>query len=86
MSRWRQDPNGAAAELVRRSLSSLDLAGRCLLANAGGLVADALREGGVDVTAWSRRASDVTGPKPWPIRAPTIVRSSALPSLRTSRR
>jgi len=66
MSRWRQDPNGAAAELVRRSLASLDLAGRCLIANAGGLVADALRATGLDVTAWSRRASDGGDAKPWP--------------------
>lgn len=70
MSRWRQDPNGAAAELVRRSLASLDLSGRCLLANAGGLVADALRDEGLDVTAWSRRASDVSHAKPWPEGGP----------------
>jgi 16S rRNA (guanine1207-N2)-methyltransferase len=70
MSRWRQDPNGAAAELVRRSLASLELSGRCLLANSGGLVADVLRESGLDVTAWSRRASDVGNAKPWPEAAP----------------
>ena len=70
MSRWRQDPNGAAAELIRRSLSSLDLSGRCLLANAGGLVAESLRRGGLEVTAWSRRASDVADAKPWPEGGP----------------
>lgn len=70
MSRWRQDPNGAAAELVRRSLTSLDLSGHCLLANTGGLVADVLRDGGLAVTVWSRRASDVSDAKPWPDAGP----------------
>jgi len=70
MSRWRQDPNGAAAELVRRSLSSLDLQGRCLLANAGGVVLEALRAEGLEVSAWSRRASDLGQPTPWPEGGP----------------
>ena len=61
MSRWRQDPNGAAAELLRRSLSALDLTGATLLANAGGIVADALRQDGLKVATASRRVAQVTG-------------------------
>lgn len=70
MSRWRQDPNAAAAELIRRSLPALALSGRLLLVNAGGMVADALRgeAGGLDV--WSRRATDIAGATPWPAGGP----------------
>lgn len=73
MSRWRQDADGAAAELLRRSLASLDLAGRILVANGGPATRQALRDGGIAADAWSRRASDMEGATPWPVGGPFDV-------------
>ncbi len=70
MSRWRQDPDGAAAEILRRSLDALALSGRVLLANAGEAAAQVLRADGLDVTHWSRRAGDIAAPTPWPSGGP----------------
>lgn len=70
MSRWRHDPDAAAADLLRRSLPDLQLSGRCLVLNAGAAVVAALRGEGADVTAWSRRASDVAEARPWPTGGP----------------
>lgn len=70
MSRWRQDPNAAAAELIRRSLPELDLSGLLLLAGAGTIVAEALRGEGCEVNVWSRRASDMLSASPWPAGGP----------------
>ncbi len=70
MSRWRQDPNAAAAELIRRSLPELDLSGLLLLAGAGTIVAEALRGEGREVNVWSRRASDMLSASPWPAGGP----------------
>lgn len=73
MSRWRQDPDGAAAELLRRSLDSLDLDGRVLIANAGPATRQALGAGSVTPVAWSRHAGDLTTATPWPAGGPFDV-------------
>lgn len=70
MSRWRQDPDGAAADLVRRSLANFELTGRILLANAGPALRQALRDGGRAPTSWSRRATDLETATPWPSGGP----------------
>lgn len=70
MNAWRQNPDGAAAELVRRSAPVLDVAGRVLLANAGPAVRAQLQALGMESACWSRRASDVDAPTPWPEGGP----------------
>lgn len=70
MSRWRSDPDAAAADLLRRSVADLALAGRCLLANAGAAVAEAVRGSGANLEVWSRRVSDVPHAAPWPSGGP----------------
>lgn len=73
MSRWRQDPDGAAAELLRRSIAGLHLAGHCLLANAGPATREVLRAHGIAASAWSRRAGDLEDATPWPAGGPYDV-------------
>lgn len=73
MSRWRQDPDGAAAEIVRRSLPALALEGRVLLAGAGAQTCDVLRGAGLTVAHWSRRLGDTASATPWPSGGPYDV-------------
>lgn len=73
MSRWRQDPDGAAAEIVRRSLSAIPLEGRVLLAGAGTQTYDVLRSAGISATHWSRRIGDTASATPWPAGGPYDV-------------
>ncbi|RTL70579.1 MAG: class I SAM-dependent methyltransferase [Hyphomicrobiales bacterium] len=73
MSRWRQDPDGAAAEIVRRSLPALGLEGRVLLGGAGTQTCEVLRSAGISVTQWSRRIGDTASPTTWPSGGPFDV-------------
>ena len=70
MSAWRQNPDSAAAELVRRSAGVLDLPGRVLIANAGPAVRAEVTGLGIAADAWSRRAGEAEVPKPWPEGGP----------------
>jgi 16S rRNA (guanine1207-N2)-methyltransferase len=59
MSRWRNDPTAAAAQLIGRSLEAIDVRGRVLLAGAaeGGLAAR-LNLRGISCDHWVRRAEE----------------------------
>ncbi|MDX2202429.1 MAG: methyltransferase [Hyphomicrobiaceae bacterium] len=70
MSRWRQDPDGAAAEIIRRSRDVLALDGRVLLAGCGPQTLDAVRTAGLAPTHWSRRLTDTAAATPWPPAGP----------------
>jgi 16S rRNA (guanine1207-N2)-methyltransferase len=59
MSRWRNDPAAAAAQLIGRALEAIDVKGRVLLANAAesGLAAR-LAQRGITCDHWLRRAEE----------------------------
>ena len=70
MSRWASDPEAAADALIGRSLDSLDLSGRVLLANASGGLASLLAERGIAFRRWDRRLKAGAGAQPWPPPGP----------------
>ena len=60
MSRWRNDPEAAAARLIAACLESIAVGGRLLLANppAGGELHARLAERGDRCDVWARRLGD----------------------------
>ncbi|KAB2910578.1 MAG: class I SAM-dependent methyltransferase [Hyphomicrobiaceae bacterium] len=70
MSRWTHDPDGAADELVRRSLDDLALGHRVLAANQGGEVPALLAARGHAVSLWNRRLAAGRAATPWPASGP----------------
>ena len=71
MSRWADDPERAADELIRRSLDAIDLGGRILLANQAGTLPSLLAERGHAVGLWNRRLAGSIKAEPWPTTGPT---------------
>ena len=88
MSRWRNDPDAAAARLLAGSLARIDVGGRVLLANppaADDLLAR-LAERGSRCDVWVRRLDDGGGiePRPWPLTASVSTspqRRASMPTL-----
>jgi 16S rRNA (guanine1207-N2)-methyltransferase len=70
MSRWAQDPEGAADALILRCLDDIDVAGRVLLVNQAGSLPAAMRQRGLDCTVWNRRVLAGTEAGPWPPPGP----------------
>ncbi len=70
MSRWANDPEAAAEELIRRSLDAIDLTGRVLLANHAGALPALLAERGIDAELWTRRRAGNAKAQAWPPAGP----------------
>jgi 16S rRNA (guanine1207-N2)-methyltransferase len=69
MTRWAEDPEGAADALVARATDRLGLAGRLLLIEQYGQLPRTLAAAGHDVCVWNRRVGDWTAtvaPPPGP--------------------
>ena len=79
MSNWRNDPEGAADQLIRRSLDDLDVQGRVLLAYQSGDLPALVAQRGVDVAVWNRRVAGAHQASPWPSAAPCQVALLRLP-------
>jgi 16S rRNA (guanine1207-N2)-methyltransferase len=70
MTRWADDPERAADELIRRSLDDLGLSGHILLANQGGTLASVLAARGLAFVLWNRRLVGSGSAEPWPPAGP----------------
>jgi 16S rRNA (guanine1207-N2)-methyltransferase len=82
MSRWAQDPEGAADALILRSLDDLALAGRVLLVNQSRSLPAAVRRYGVNCAIWNRRLVEGMAAAPWPPRGPYDIALVRLPKAR----
>jgi 16S rRNA (guanine1207-N2)-methyltransferase len=82
MSRWAEDPDGAADALILRSLDEIAVAGRVLLVNQGRALPAALRGRGVECAIWNRRLVDGMPAAPWPPRGPFDLALVRLPKAR----
>lgn len=83
MTRWADDPENAADELIGRSLDTIDPRGRILLANhtAPGLPA-LIAARGLVVAAWNRRLGGSATAEPWPPAGPFDIALLRLPKAR----
>jgi 16S rRNA (guanine1207-N2)-methyltransferase len=83
MSRWADDPERAADELIQRGLDTIDPHGRVLLANhnAPGLPT-LLDARGTAFVAWHRRLTGGGKAEPWPPSGPFEVALLRLPKAR----
>jgi 16S rRNA (guanine1207-N2)-methyltransferase len=79
VSNWRNDPEGAADQLIRRSLDDIDVRGRALLAYQSGDLPALLAQRGVDVEVWKRRVVSTHKASPWPSIALCDVAMLRLP-------
>jgi 16S rRNA (guanine1207-N2)-methyltransferase len=70
MTRWTDDPERAAADLIERSLDGIALTGRILLANQGRHLPALLTQGGGQFCAWNRRLAGGGEAAPWPPAGP----------------
>ena len=66
MTRWADDPERAADELITRSLDAIDWQGRVLLANQAGSLPSRLAARGLSVHLWNRRLMTDGKAEPWP--------------------
>jgi 16S rRNA (guanine1207-N2)-methyltransferase len=79
MSRWAQDPEAAADELIGKSLDAIDFGGRVLLANQAGALPSRLAARGVDFALWNRRLIAGGTAQAWPPAGPFDVVLLRLP-------
>ena len=79
MTRWADDPERAADDLIRRSLDAIDFGGRILLANQGGALPSLLAERGLAFGLWNRRLVGGGKAEPWPPAGPFDVALLRLP-------
>jgi 16S rRNA (guanine1207-N2)-methyltransferase len=79
MSNWRNDPDGAAEQLIRRSLDDIDVQGRVLLSYAAADMASVLAQRGAEVVVWNRRVAGAQTAAPWPAQGPYDVALLRLP-------
>lgn len=70
MSRWAQDPEGAADALILRCLDDIAVAGRVLLVNQAGSLPAAMRQRGLVCTVWNRRLLEGAEASSWPPQGP----------------
>lgn len=66
MSRWANDPERAADELIGRTLSALNLDGSVLLAYQAGNLPALIAGRGLAVQIWNRRTNAGSRAEPWP--------------------
>jgi 16S rRNA (guanine1207-N2)-methyltransferase len=66
MSRWAQDPEGAADALILRCLDDIAVAGRVLLVNQSRSLPAAVCQLGASCTVWNRRLVEGMAAGPWP--------------------
>jgi 16S rRNA (guanine1207-N2)-methyltransferase len=79
MTRWADDPERAADELIVRSLDAFALEGRILLANQGGTLPSLLDARGLAFELWNRRLLGRGKATPWPPAGPFDVALLRLP-------
>jgi 16S rRNA (guanine1207-N2)-methyltransferase len=79
MTNWRNDPEGAADQLIRRSLDDIEVRGRVLLACQAGDLPALLTQRSVDVTVWNRRVGGPHQATSWPSAGPYNVALLRLP-------
>ena len=79
MSRWTNDPEGAANDLIGRSLDAIGLSGRILLANQACNLCSLLAARGTKFCAWNRRHSGRVTAAPWPPAGPFEIVLLRLP-------
>jgi 16S rRNA (guanine1207-N2)-methyltransferase len=79
MSRWADDPERAADELMRRSFDAIGSSGRILLANQGGSLPSRLGARGLAFGLWNRRLVGRGKAEPWPDMGPFDVALLRLP-------
>jgi len=80
MSRWANDPDRAADELIVRSLATIELDGRILLANhQAGTLPTLVAARGLAVASWNRRLGPGGHAEPWPPAGPFDVALLRLP-------
>jgi 16S rRNA (guanine1207-N2)-methyltransferase len=82
MSRWAEDPDGAADALILRSLDDIAVTGRVLLVNQSRALPAALRGRGVECVIWNRRLVEGMSAAPWPPRGPFDLALVRLPKAR----
>jgi 16S rRNA (guanine1207-N2)-methyltransferase len=70
MSRWADDPEGAADALILRSLDDIRLEGRLFLVGQDGALPARLGERGLDARLWNRRLVASRPAAPWPPPGP----------------
>ena len=74
MSSWGRDPEGAADQLIRRSLDEIGVQGRTLLAYASASLPSVLAQQGIEVAVWNRRRAGAQAAAlaaaPWPPPGP----------------
>jgi 16S rRNA (guanine1207-N2)-methyltransferase len=86
MSRWAQDPDGAADALIERSLDELGLTGRLLLVNQRVALPGLLEERALSCTVWNRRLLGRHLATPWPPAGPFAAALVRLPKARDEQR
>ena len=82
MSRWADDPEGAADALIGRNLGDIDLGGRVLLVNQGGALPSVLAARAVAFAIWNRRLVAGIPAAPWPPAGPFDAALVRLPKAR----
>jgi 16S rRNA (guanine1207-N2)-methyltransferase len=82
MSRWADDPEGAADALIARSLDEIAIDGPLLAVNQGGSLPARLRERGLGPSLWNRRLAAAWPAAPWPPPGPFDLALVRLPKAR----
>jgi hypothetical protein len=82
MSRWAEDPEGAADALILRSLDDIAIDGRLLIVNQGGSLADRLKLRGLAFGLWNRRLVAGLPAFSWPPSGPFDLALARLPKAR----
>ncbi len=82
MSRWADDPEGAADALILRSLEDVAIEGRLLVVNQGGALPARLEARGLTPSLWNRRLVAGLRASPWPPSGPFDLALLRLPKAR----
>jgi 16S rRNA (guanine1207-N2)-methyltransferase len=82
MSRWANDPEGAADALIERSLDDIPLQRRVMLVNQAGALPAMLAARGVSPFVWNRRKVGTFPASPWPRTGPFDAALVRLPKAR----
>lgn len=82
MSRWADDPEGAADALILRSLDDIGIGGRLLVVNQGGALPATLEARGLAFSLWNRRLVPGRPAFSWPPSGPFDLALARLPKAR----
>jgi 16S rRNA (guanine1207-N2)-methyltransferase len=82
MSRWADDPEGAADALILGSLDGIGIGGRLLVVNQGGTLPVRLEAHGLAFDLWNRRLVPGLPASSWPPDGPFDVALVRLPKAR----